>query len=307
MLKKSIDEKAGVEEMDDGADANGQEDEEDEQPDFSFEYEGDDGLCNTSCSMDSTASTHSAIGTDTYHHNGCDDESNTPIGSIDELLESAAVREGLEAFASTPRPSPNPSTSTQRHLRSAGLPKPTQPPVVGSSVISLEKPSTTRARASEGSKRYLNAWNRLGGSNLEDFRSTIWRKRDANDDDELAEASYAKVKRVKATRMATQLKKRLSDLETGSSAMGNNIVELTILMREDSERKGEARRADEEQRRRDEVAAREARYHAEKLEAEERRRQEKVEMEDRARREKEEARARSQELMFFIGALFKKE
>ncbi|ETN10741.1 hypothetical protein PPTG_09829 [Phytophthora nicotianae INRA-310] len=80
-----------------------------------------------------------------------------------------------------------------------------------------------------------------------------------------------------------------------------------MLMREDSERRGEAWRADEDQRRRDEVAAREALRHAGKLEAEERRRQEKMEMEERARRDKEEARARSQELMFYIGALAKME
>ncbi|ETI42969.1 hypothetical protein L914_11532, partial [Phytophthora nicotianae] len=170
-----------------------------------------------------------------------------------------------------------------------------------------EKTPSTRARDTEESRQYLSSSNRLGGGNLAVFRNTVGRKRDADDDDDLAEASYAKVKRVKASKATTQLKKRLNDLETGPSAIGSAIVELMILTRDESDRRGEARRAEEEQCRHDDVSTREARYHSERLEAEERRRQEKLEMEERARRDKEEARARSRELMFFIGALVKEE
>ncbi|GMF24222.1 unnamed protein product [Phytophthora fragariaefolia] len=77
-------------------------------------------------------------------------------------------------------------------------------------------------------------------------------------------------------------------------------------LREENERKSEARRADEEQRRRDDVAAREAKLLSDKAEAEERRRQDKLDMEERARRDREEARARTQGLMLMIQAFTKK-
>ncbi|ETO70852.1 hypothetical protein F444_12732 [Phytophthora nicotianae P1976] len=212
--------------------------------------------------------------------------------NFDELLESAAVHEGLEAFASTPRlpprPPPGSDGSTQRQLRSAGLSKPYHSQILH--VEEPEKSSVGRSRRTAESKGYISAPNRLGGGNLAAFRETIDRKRGADDDDDLHEASYAK-----------------SDLENTSGAMGINIVELMILMREDTERRDEVRRAEEEQRRCDDILAREMRYNAEKKKAEERRRQEKLETEERSRRDKEEACARSQELMPFISALVKKE
>ncbi|EGZ11868.1 hypothetical protein PHYSODRAFT_250536 [Phytophthora sojae] len=152
--------------------------------------------------------------------------------------------------------------------------------------------------------KLANSSNRLGGGNLADFRDTVGRKRAY---EELTEASYAKAKRARAAKATTALKKRLSDLERSASRMGGNLFEMMLVMREENERKAEARRMEEEQRRRDELAAREARYLADKAEAVERRRQEKVEIEERARRDKEEARARTQELMLLIGALTKKD
>ncbi|KAG1701842.1 hypothetical protein DVH05_010334 [Phytophthora capsici] len=50
-LTKDFDDKSFVEEMDDGPDADSHEDEGDKQPDFGFEYEGDDDICNTSSSI----------------------------------------------------------------------------------------------------------------------------------------------------------------------------------------------------------------------------------------------------------------
>ncbi|KAI9998046.1 hypothetical protein PInf_002380 [Phytophthora infestans] len=91
------------------------------------------------------------------------------------------------------------------------------------------------------------------------WATKFMRRNDLSDDDGLAEASYAKVKRVKATKVATQLKRRLSDFDTSVSTMGSSIVELMIIMRKDSERRSEVRRAEEEQRRRDDVTDREAR------------------------------------------------
>ncbi|KAG1709437.1 hypothetical protein DVH05_020092 [Phytophthora capsici] len=154
---------------------------------------------------------HFAYATDNYHPNGFDDVATTPIGSIDELLGSTDVREGLKAFDAIPRPSPIPSCSTQRQLRSAGLPKPNPPTTTGPSANMSEKPPAARARVPEESKKYVNISNRIGGGNLAEFRTSIGRKRGAEDEDDLAEASYAKVNRVKATKLVTQLKKCLSD------------------------------------------------------------------------------------------------
>ncbi|KUF96957.1 Myosin-J heavy chain [Phytophthora nicotianae] len=144
--------------------------------------------------------------------------------------------------------------------------------------VDAQEEEEGRSRRTAESKGYISTPNRLGGGNLAAFRETIDRKRGADDDDDLHEASYAKVKRVKATKAAAHLKKR-----------------------------DEVRRAEEEQRRCDDILAREMRYNAEKKKAEERRRQEKLETEERSRRDKEEACARSQELMPFISALVKKE
>ncbi|KAG1687511.1 hypothetical protein DVH05_005125 [Phytophthora capsici] len=191
LLKKVIDDKACVEEMDDGPDADCQEDEEDEQPGFSFEYEGDDDICNTSSSMGSTATTHFATATDNYRPNGFDDVVTTPIGRIDEPLDSTDVREGLEAFDTTPRPSPSPSCPTQRQLRSAGLPKPNPPTTTRPSANHSEKPPAAHARAPEESNKYVNVSNRLSGGNLAEFRTSIGSKSEAEDDDDLAKASYA--------------------------------------------------------------------------------------------------------------------
>ncbi|ETN05914.1 hypothetical protein PPTG_23464 [Phytophthora nicotianae INRA-310] len=246
-IKQSIDDKASVEEMDDGADVDAQEEEEGESPQIFV------------LTSKHVAQPDTIDGTTNF----------------DELLESAAVHEGLEAFASTPRPPPG------HH------PDPTDPLNAN---FEPEKSSVGRSRRTAESKGYISTPNRLGGGNLAAFRETIDRKRGADDDDDLHEASYAK-----------------SDLENTSGAMGINIVELMILMREDTERRDEVRRAEEEQRRCDDILAREMRYNAEKKKAEERRRQEKLETEERSRRDKEEACARSQELMPFISALVKKE
>ncbi|KAE9053416.1 hypothetical protein PF010_g32920 [Phytophthora fragariae] len=108
---------------------------------------------------------------------------------------------------------------------------------------------------------------------------------------------------MKAT---TALKTKLDGLENNASNMRGGILETLLLLREESERKADARRAEEDQRRRNEKAANEARLLEAKAEAEARRREEKLEREERARREREDARARTQELLILIGALTKK-
>ncbi|KAE9029233.1 hypothetical protein PR002_g10194 [Phytophthora rubi] len=89
-------------------------------------------------------------------------------------------------------------------------------------------------------------------------------------------------------------------LESTANTMGSSIMETILLLREENERKAEARRADEEKCRSEERADT-------KAETEERRHQDKMEMVERARRDREEARARTQELLLLIGALKKKD
>ncbi|KAI9984873.1 hypothetical protein PInf_006408 [Phytophthora infestans] len=110
LLKKNIDEKAGVTEMDDGADVDGQfEDEEDDQPDFSFDLEGVDDMVNTSAV--SATSLHSATNLGEVSV----DDSTAQVSGMDELMESAAGPEGLEAFANTSGPSPILATTGPIH------------------------------------------------------------------------------------------------------------------------------------------------------------------------------------------------
>ncbi|KAE9078956.1 hypothetical protein PF005_g23948 [Phytophthora fragariae] len=105
-----------------------------------------------------------------------------------------------------------------------------------------------------------------------------------------------RISRTVIDRIAVQL----NGLESTANTMGGSIMETILLLREENERKAEARRADEEKHRSEERA--EA-----KAEAEERRHRDKMEMEERARRDREEARARTQELLLLIGALTKKD
>ncbi|GMF18502.1 unnamed protein product [Phytophthora fragariaefolia] len=138
--------------------------------------------------------------------------------------------------------------------------------------------------------------------------ATVGCKR-ARDDEaqDQAEVSFAKAKRLRAVKATTALKNKLAGLENAGSNLGSSPLEMLLLFREESERKSEARRIEEEARRRDEAAEKEARLQAEKVEAAERRRQEKVEAEERARRDKDDARARMQDMLVLISAIFKKE
>ncbi|KAE9037239.1 hypothetical protein PR002_g6684 [Phytophthora rubi] len=229
--------------------------------------------------------------------------------------------EGLEAFA-TPKPAPLPAAPAPRNLRSAGLKKPRVATNSRSNVAEAAATSNSNklpaARGYEPGTRdeeeaylhktLLSASNRLGGGNLYSFRDSVGskRSRDAGDNDE-DEASFAKVKCLRALKSTTALKKKLADLETTGSNMGSSTFEMMLLFREESERKSEARRVEEEMRRRDEASARDARLQAEKVEAEERRRQDKLDADERLRRDKEDARARTQEMIMLISAIFKKD
>ncbi|GMF26154.1 unnamed protein product [Phytophthora fragariaefolia] len=150
--------------------------------------------------------------------------------------------------------------------------------------------------------------NRLGGGNLYVFRDSVGSKRASDDEgQDQADVSFAKAKRLRALKTTTALKNKLVDLENAGSNLISSTLEMLLIFREESERKSEARRIEEEARRRDEAAAKEARLQADKLEASGRCHQEKLEAEESVRRDKDEARARMQDMLVLIGATFKKE
>jgi hypothetical protein len=224
--------------------------------------------------------------------------------------------EGLAAFASTPQPSPLSAPPPTRQLRYSAAKKPHK--TNATRVSGSEASTTSKAPAARGfraggrdedeARRYSSlqsSSNRLGGTDLYEFRDTVGAKRAVDLDDR--EASFAKAKRIRAMKATPALKQRLSDLENSSVNSGSNVFEMMLLFREENERKADARRGEEDQRRRDDLAAREARALADKAEAEERRRQDKLDQDKRLRREKEDARTRTQEMMLLIGAIFKKE
>ncbi|GMF16371.1 unnamed protein product [Phytophthora fragariaefolia] len=338
LAKRSIDDKANVVEMDDEADEDeegGNSQESDElfvEPDFSFDPYFDDGEGGDSAARngtDTTSSTPFGGGDSLDSEAACDQAVNEVLvvrpPRLAETPDSCDVQvgaDGLEAFAPTPRPAPLPSAPPTRQLRSAGLKKPRKssaPNATSADVaaaVKTRKPPAARgfipgSRDEQEAHRHASlqsASNRLGGGNLYAFRDSVGAKRAREgEDQEQAEASFARAKRIRALKTTTALKKKLSDLETTGSHMGSSTFEMMLLLREENERKSEARRVEEDQRRRDEAAAKEARIQADKVEAEERRRQDKLEAEERVRRDKEDARARTQEMIMLIGAIFKKE
>ncbi|KAE9013191.1 hypothetical protein PR003_g15915 [Phytophthora rubi] len=291
-VKRAIDDKANVVEMDDDADEDQDEDladSEDElfvEPDFRFDP--NEGIFG-------------------------DGE-----GGGDTLVtrNDALGVEGLGAFASTPQPSPLSAPPPTRQLHSAAVKKSRRTAASRASGTESTTPSKppaargfkARGRDEEEARRYSSlqsSSNRLGGTDLYAFRDSVGAKRAGGEDDR--EASFAKAKCIRAMKTTTVLKQRLSDLENSSGNSGSNVFEMMLLFREENERKSKARRGEEDQRRRDELAAREARALADKSEAEERRRQDKLELDERIRREKEDTRARTQEMLLLIGAIFKKD
>ncbi|KAG6615318.1 uncharacterized protein IUM83_15305 [Phytophthora cinnamomi] len=117
---------------------------------------------------------------------------------------------------------------------------------------------------------------RLGGQDLRVFRDNItqFAKRSASEATALsAENTYGKTKRVRTARKLSELEKRLTNVEQMQQSGRSDIMEMMLLLREDSDRKEAA----EEKRRCEE--------RRERLEAEKRDRDER----DRVRREEHEA------------------
>ncbi|KAE9283974.1 hypothetical protein PF008_g27270 [Phytophthora fragariae] len=337
LTKLAIDEKANVVEMDDAADQDPDEDSAtgDQrlfvEPGYCFEpyYDDQEGNGDGDFAGSDAASTNQS-GSDDFQP---DDVTGAAVA--DAVLSAQASlpveapgtfdlqlgAEGLDAFASTLKAATRPAGPSTRHLRSAGSKKPMNTTATRSCTAEVAATMATKTPAARGFQpvgrdeqeayRHISlqsASSRLGGGNLYAFRESVGSKRTREDlNQEQAEASFAKAKRLRATKASAALKQKLADLENCSNTLGTSTFEMMMMFREEHERKLENRRVEEDQRRREEAAAKEARLLADKAEDEERRRQDKLEMDDRARRDKEEARARTQEMLLLIEAMFKKE
>uniref|UniRef100_H3GVX2 Uncharacterized protein n=1 Tax=Phytophthora ramorum TaxID=164328 RepID=H3GVX2_PHYRM len=281
--------------MDDGAD----EDDREVEPDFCFNVDPDDDDFAVSDDLDHHADEDSARSlpndepaSQAAAASGCADVFVTGTysscrGHFQDLLTTTTTNNELANYPSTTSSSPTSGVSQS--------PTQQQPPARLRGDQAEPKPS-----------KYHKSSNRLGGADLTTLRETVGSKRSFEGDKDLLEASFAKAKRLRAIKTTTALETKLAGIETSTSSMGGSIIETIMLLREEKERKAEARRADDEQRCRDEVVIREARFMADKAEAEERRHQDKLDMEERARRDKYEAHARTQELLLLIGTLTKK-
>ncbi|ETP21261.1 hypothetical protein F441_05160 [Phytophthora nicotianae CJ01A1] len=291
-LKRAVDDKANVVEMDDCGEDNSDADPEDDleeekrpvEPDFSFDYEPDDSCGSFAADTTSSVDTSGAEGLLAHR-------AEETVAVNDDVRVPFDVRvgvDGLEAFA----PSTNsnrrtlPTLLRPRARRQLARRKPITVTIL---VCAATKPRKFRRTDSVG----------LIFAHFEthvDVRvhptTEIWKKR-------------RQVLLRRSARETEALKQKLSGIQNTTSSLGRSLMEMVLLLREENEMKAEGRRVCEEQRRRDELEAREARYQTEKIEAEERRRQDKLEREDRTRRDREDARARMQELAMLIGALTK--
>ncbi|KAE9061473.1 hypothetical protein PF006_g31389 [Phytophthora fragariae] len=214
-------------------------------------------------------------------------------GEFLDLLTSPLGMEGLDDLAHTPHPAPGRAGPSAPRSGSGG-PPPSRKAAVnatsGGASLPTQQPATeaaaTVSRDDLEAARYpklQTSSNRLGGTDLPSFRDTVGAKRTREDEKDTAEA-----KRIRAMKATTALKSKLDGIESNASSMRGSILETLLVLREESERKAEARLLEE------------------KADAEARRREDKLEREDRARRDREEARARTQDLLLLIGALTKK-
>ncbi|KAE9043156.1 hypothetical protein PR002_g3493 [Phytophthora rubi] len=111
--------------MDDAADVD-QDEEEEYQQDFSFDFEGDEGLEDNTRVLDDADTGGSTTYNDSMHSGEVQavvgDAGSVCNGELSGLLDAAGVCEGLEAFAQSCPPAPS-RQSTQRKLRSSSAKK----------------------------------------------------------------------------------------------------------------------------------------------------------------------------------------
>ncbi|ETI53322.1 hypothetical protein F443_03700 [Phytophthora nicotianae P1569] len=248
-LKRAVDQKASVIEMDDCADEDSDDEpdqEKDEEleddrpisPDFSFDYEPDGSL---------------------FHDRGGDG------GAVDSGVDASnsasfAIFTGTEALAVDVENRPPPPRPKKTRFTSVSKSKTVKPK-------SEQRVGNRDETGTRTSSTLQSSSNCLEGADLRSFRSSLEAKRSLEDVDlECAEASFAKSKRVRALNATDTLRQKVALIQNASTNRRD---------------KSGGTRADEEPRRRDELVARDERYKSEKKEAEEHRRQESLEREER--------------------------
>ncbi|ETI42853.1 hypothetical protein F443_12108 [Phytophthora nicotianae P1569] len=284
-LKRAVDDKANVIEMDDCVkeDRDEEPDEENEEeeeraiePDFSFNYEPDDTLFPDRDAGGSTVD----IGTDAQ--SGASLSTSTGLESSVDAAEIAAHSASKGARGNA---HPVLDVRHQRALCARQDSEGGKPPRAANTTKpkarktkSGQRPDNHEGAGGRGFNDLQASSNRLGGGDLRIFRVRLVTKRSSEEGDlESAEASFAKAKRMRAVLATEALQQKLAKIQQASSSLGGSMMELVLIMREENELKAEARRAEEDECRRDELAAREEHYQAEKKDAEERRRQESLE------------------------------
>ncbi|KAG2856465.1 hypothetical protein PC110_g9584 [Phytophthora cactorum] len=281
LLKRTIDDKTKVVEMDDKVDEDQAEDEDEDTNERSCLFSASTLTPTTVffCNRDGAGGAMRG-GSDVTSASSLDSDAsrrdNTPgigdagepggntssrvlgrVGMQDPLC--TVVQNGLEVFATMASPTLTHARSTARQLHSTDS---TERRIVANPPVVPGAPTSTR----DSSPHCPKAGSR---DEQEALRHTVKRVLD-DDKKDMSEASYAKVKSTRALK--------------------------------ENERRAKVHRAEDDQRCRDEKAPREARFLDERAEAEERRLQDNLELAERARRDKEESRARTQDLVLFISA-----
>lgn len=149
---------------------------------------------------------------------------------------------------------------------------------------------------------------RLGGTEL-GADHEIGPRGSVNDDSRTPTASFTKAKRVRGEIAVAGLRKHFPKLDAKAVRAPTDIMQIMLLMRDESDRKHEARRAEDLKRRRDNQAEKDERRREEREQREQRRhedRDESEEADERRRLDKEEAHARTQEILLLIGAISKR-
>ncbi|KAI9980231.1 hypothetical protein PInf_026581 [Phytophthora infestans] len=253
-LKKEIDEKANVVEMDDEADVDGNE-EQHFEPDTSFDYQPEDGCWSNreECeggvnvgggfstgslsAVESNSSDSSAGGQADTTEAITVPKTSAGYNEFQELLAMPLTGEGTESTSGSTCSASARSGSTTRMLRSAGQSNPSNAPASRDCTAlttsskqkkAVKKPAATGfkpgTRDEQEAVRYdtlLDYSTRLGGSDLYSFRDNVASKRGREEEDvDSAEASFVKVKRAKAIKATKTLKNKLCAVESATHTMG---------------------------------------------------------------------------------------
>ncbi|ETO82001.1 hypothetical protein F444_03767 [Phytophthora nicotianae P1976] len=208
-LKRAVDEKVNVVEMDDCAGVDSDEDPDEEndeeeerriEPDFSFDYEPDGSL---------------------FHDRGGD--GGAVDGGVDASNSASfAIFTGTEALAVDPKKTRFTSVSKSKTVK----------PKSGQRVGNRDETGTRTSSTLQSSS------NCLEGADLRSFRSSLEAKRSLEDVDlECAEASFAKSKRVRALNATDTLRQKVASIPNASTNRrggGGAMMKMMLILREET-------------------------------------------------------------------------